>query len=175
MLGYTQEQMAYALGIRPARYSKYEIGRSEAPYDVLIGIARLAGTDLDYLIAGDPSGDSAGSPLEETDALLEALPLPAVVFDRDDKLLSHNSLYPGLFPRELRKLLRRGTPQEVLLRAWAHAEGCTTDEVEALVRDRLSRRNGSHIELRAGSRRLRIAERLEGNRRLVVINDLSDA
>ena len=30
-LGYTQEQMAYTLGIQPARYGKYEIGRSEGP------------------------------------------------------------------------------------------------------------------------------------------------
>jgi hypothetical protein len=166
-----------APGDRPrstARYSKHEIGSPEAPYDVLIGVARLSGTDLDYLIAGDDAGGISGSALEEPDALLEALPLPAVVFDQDNKLLAYNALYPGIFPRELRRLVKRGTPQEVLLRAWARVEGCTTDEADALVADRLSRRNGSQLELRVGSRRLRISERVDGKHRLAVISELTD-
>ncbi len=52
-LDYTQEEMAHALGIRTARYSKYEVGRSEAPYEVLIKISRLTSVSIDYLVSGE--------------------------------------------------------------------------------------------------------------------------
>jgi DNA-binding XRE family transcriptional regulator len=40
-LGYTQQEMAYAVGIQWSRYHKYELGRNEPPFDILVKLAKL--------------------------------------------------------------------------------------------------------------------------------------
>jgi len=139
-LGYTQEQMAYALGIQPARYGKYEIGRSEAPFDVLIRIAHLAKVDLDYLIAGQTGrlGRRAEPPHDQLSELVQMLPTAAVVFDRNGRLLTHNALFREQFFAEQPRLLKRGTPQEVMVRSWAYGQGLSEAKIEVLVRARLN-------------------------------------
>lgn len=176
-LGYTQEQMAYALGIQPARYSKYEIGRSEAPYGILLRIARLADVELDYLIGGELAlrGRPPEPSAERLRELLDMLPTPAMVLDDHNRLLTHNYRYRDLHP-DRPALLRRGTPQEVLARAWAYAQGCNEMEVEAFVRARLNPDlyRGSPVALRTGSKRLQFTEAITGRQRLVIITDLTE-
>jgi transcriptional regulator with XRE-family HTH domain len=176
-LGYTQEQMAYALGIQPARYGKYEIGRSEAPFDVLIRIAHLAKVDLDYLIAGQTGrlGRRAEPPHEQLHELVQILPIAAVVFDGNSRLLTHNALYREQFFAEQPRLLRRGTPQEVMVRSWAYGQGLSEAEVEVLVRARLNPPPTpiSNSRFRVGSRSFHVAETIDPEWRLVLINDLS--
>ena len=176
-LGYTQEQMAYALGIRPARYGKYEIGRSEAPFDVLIRITRLAKVDLDYLIAGQSRrlGRRAEPPHEQFHELVQILPVAAVVFDGNGRLLTHNALYREQFFAEQPRLLSRGTPQEVMVRSWAYGQGLSEAEVEVFVRARLNPPPTpmSNSRLRVGSRSFHVAETIDPEWRLVLINDLS--
>jgi transcriptional regulator with XRE-family HTH domain len=176
-LGYAQEKMASALGIRPARYGKYEIGRSEAPFEVLIRIARLTKVDLDYLIAGQSGrlGRRAGPPHEWLRELMQILPTAAVVFDRKGRLLTHNALYREQFFAEQPRLLKRGTPQEVMVRSWAYGQGLSEAEVEVLVRARLNPPPTpmSSGRLRVGSRSFHVAETIDPEWRLVLINDLS--
>ncbi|MGI9491998.1 MAG: helix-turn-helix domain-containing protein [Geminicoccaceae bacterium] len=177
-LGYTQQQMAYALGINFARYNKYEIGRSEAPYDVLCKIAQVADVDLNYLIAGQMGrrGRARETPADQLVELLQALPIAAVVYDKHRRLLAHNTKYRDLFfPINPRKLLRPGTPQDVLIRAWAHAHELDPIAIEACVDARFdSKRYAKNpVELQVGLKRLHIAETVEANKRLVLITDLS--
>ena len=176
-LGYTQEQMAYALGIQPARYGKYEIGRSEAPFDVLIRIARLAKIDLDYLIADQTGrlGRRAEPPHEQLHELVQILPTAAVVFDRNSRLLTYNALYREHFFAAQPRLLKRGTPQEVMVRSWAYGQGLSDAEVEVVVRARLNPPPTpmSSSRLRVGSRSFHVAETIDPEWRLVLINDLS--
>ena len=179
-LGYTQEQMAYALGIQPARYNKYEIGRSEAPYEILIRIAHLANVDLDYVIAGQQGrlGRRREPQIEQLNELLQPLPIPAVLFDKARRLLAYNPLYKdAFFAEHPPRLLRRGTPQDVLIRAWAHAHGFSPSEVEAYVKARLNPKlyTQSPVELRVGPMRFQIAEAIDAEKRLVVITDLNQA
>lgn len=177
-LGYTQEEMAYALGIQKARYSKYEIGRSEAPYDVLVKIAQLANVDLDYLIAGriGRRGRRPEPPNEQLHELLQSLPTAAVVYDAYNTVLLYNSSYRAHFFPDQPRLLRRGTPQEVLVRGWAYAQGCSQAEVEDLVRKRLNPGRSANfpVEIRVGSKWLHIAETIEPNRRLVLVTDVTE-
>ncbi|RZJ71759.1 LexA family transcriptional regulator [Flavobacterium sp.] len=49
----SQEKLAEGLGISRARYSKYEDGRSEAPYDILKGISRFFNVSIDLLLSAD--------------------------------------------------------------------------------------------------------------------------
>jgi transcriptional regulator with XRE-family HTH domain len=174
-LGYTQEQMAHALGIRPARYSKYEIGRSEAPFGILLRIAQLAKVDLDYLIAGR-SGGRTEPAQEEIEELIQILPTAAVVFDRNGRLLACNALYREQFFAAAPAVLKRGTPHEVIVRSWAYRQGVSEAEVEEIVRTRLAARleNPSIRDLKVGRRRLRIAETVAADRRLVLLIDLTE-
>ncbi|MDL2214158.1 helix-turn-helix domain-containing protein [Clostridia bacterium OttesenSCG-928-O13] len=47
---YTQAQLGARLGIDQRVYSNYETGKRMIPVDVLIELARLYGTSLDYLV-----------------------------------------------------------------------------------------------------------------------------
>lgn len=179
-LGYTQEQMAYALGINFARYNKYEIGRSEAPYDVLCRIAQVADVDLNYLIAGKTGrrNRQRETPADQLVELLQALPIAAVIYDKHRRLMAYNARYRDLFfPDYPKKLLRRGTPQDVLIRAWAHALELDPTAIEACVDARLdSKRYAKNpVELQIGPKRLHITEKVEASKRLVLIADLTDA
>lgn len=174
-LGYTQEQMAYALGINLARYSKYEIGRSEPPFEILCRIADVADADLNYLITGHKrrNGGDSRAPTGRLLDLLPDMPMPAVVFDRQRRLMAHNAKWRDtFFPDQPRGLLRRGTPQEVLIRAWGHAHGITQPEIEACVQTRLNA--SAPMELQVGSNRFYIAETVDSQKRLVLITDLTD-
>lgn len=175
-LGYTQEQMAYATGINLARYSKYEIGRSEPPHEILCRIADVADADLNYLITGEKRkiiGDG-GAPTDRLLELLPDMPIPAVVYDRQRRLMAHNEKWRDrFFPDQPKGLLRRGTPQEVLIRAWAHARGFNKSKIEAYVRARLGA--APAVELQIGSNRFHFAEAVDSKKRLVMITDLTDA
>ena len=48
--GYTQKQIGDYLGISQNTYSQYEIGVLNYPIDVLIKLADLYGTSVDYLV-----------------------------------------------------------------------------------------------------------------------------
>jgi transcriptional regulator with XRE-family HTH domain len=175
-LGFTQEQMASTLGIQPARYGKYEIGRSEAPFAVLIRIARVAKVDLDYLIAGQSGRlGRRGAPHEELDKLVQILPTAAVVYDGKGRLLTYNALYREQFFPEQPRLLKRGTPREVMVRSWAYGQGLSDAEIEVFVRARLNRPSApvSTRQLRVGSRDFHVAETVDPEWRLVLISDLS--
>ena len=175
-LGYTQEQMAYATGINLARYSKYEIGRSEPPHRILCRIADVADADLNYLITGEKRenlGD-AGAPTDRLLDLLPSMPTMAVVYDRQRRLMAHNEMWRDrFFPDRPKGLLRRGTPQEVLIRAWAHAHGLNEKKIEAFVQARLDA--APTMELLIGSNRFHFVEAVDSKKRLVMITDLSDA
>lgn len=177
-LGYTQQQMAYALGINFARYNKYEIGRSEAPYDVLCKIVQVANVDLNYLITGQTGrrGRQRETPADQLVELLQVLPIAAVIYDKHRRLVAYNAIYRDLFfPDYPKKLLRRGTPQDVLIRAWAHAHEIDPAEIEACVDARLDSKRyaKSPVELQIGPKRLHIAEAVKANNRLVLITDLT--
>lgn len=45
-----QSALANILGISQTRYSKYEIGTCEIPISILIQLARLYNTSIDYLL-----------------------------------------------------------------------------------------------------------------------------
>jgi transcriptional regulator with XRE-family HTH domain len=171
--------MAYALGIRPARYGKYEIGRSEPPFDVLIRIAHLAKVDLDYLIAGQSGrrGRRAEPPHEQLGELVQILPAAAVVFDRNGRLLACNELYREKFFAEQPRLLKRGTPQEVMVRSWAYAQGLSEAEIEVFVRARLNPPPASisSRRVRVGSRHFHVAETINPEWRLVLISELNQS
>jgi len=172
-LGYTQEQMAYALGINPARYNKYEIGRSEPPYDILGRIADVADADLNYLITGRERGGKSQTPIDKLVDLLPDMPMPAVVFDRERRLMAHNTKWRDkFFSGQPKSLLKRGTPHEVLIRAWAHAHGLTQPEVEACVKARLSASAPTEIQVR--STRFYFAETVDTQKRLILITDLPE-
>lgn len=172
-LGYTQEQMAYALGINPARYNKYEIGRSEPPYDILGRIADVADADLNYLITGHERAGSSQTPIDRLVDLLPDMPMPAVVFDRERRLMAHNADWRDkFFPDQPKGLLKRGTPHEVLIRAWAHARDLTSPEIEALVQARLSASAPTEIQVR--STRFYFAETVDAQKRLILITDLPE-
>jgi transcriptional regulator with XRE-family HTH domain len=175
-LGYTQEQMAQALGIQSARYSKYEIGRSEAPYEVLVKIASLAGVSLDYLIAGkeaDLEAVDAGRH-KELREFVDVLPLATVVYDDTNRLYGCNRAFQRTFFPDSPHIVRPGTPREFLLRSWAYAQGHDPATTESFVQERLSRQAapGVQFEISLGNHVLRIAETLHKNLKLVLVTDL---
>ncbi len=179
-LGYTQEQMAYALGIQPARYNKYEIGRSEPPYGVLVDLAQVGQVDLDYLIAGRTRrrGQPPAVPLDQLGDLLATLPTPAVLFDREQRLFAHNQLYRERVVDQLpARLLRRGTPLEILVRAFGHAHDLDSAVIEQLVRLRLdaSLYRKAPVRLTVADRIFQFAETADADKRLVLITDLGSA
>ena len=176
-LAYTQNQMARALGIQTARYSKYEIGRSEAPYDVLVKIARLAGTSLDYLLTGgkveyQPPGPGSRATLQE---FVDALPLAAVIYDDGNRLFGCNRLFEQTFFPDSPHIVRPGTPQEFLLRSWAYSQGHDPLVTEAFVQERLKSRPEAtaHFAIRLGEQVIRIAEAWHENLKLVLVTDLT--
>lgn len=176
-LGYSQEEMAYALGIQAPRYSKYEIGRSEAPYEILLRIANLTGVDLDHLIAGRSGreGRRPESPEDHLRELLKVVPAAAVLFDSYGKLRGCNKTYLEAFFPDCPSLAKPGTPLEVLARAWGNANGIDPEEVESFVQKRLDRdmfRN-SPVELRVGPKTLQFAETIEADIRLVLITEVT--
>ena len=176
-LAYTQEEMAHALGISGARYSKYEIGRSEAPYEVLIRLAHLTGTDLNYLIAGQRgrAGRRPEPVKEQLRDLLKTLPVPALVYDKRDCLAVHNEHYIATFFPEHPKLARIGTPLEKLIRLWAYSRGFDPLETEQFIRFRLDRdlyRDGS-VPLQIGQTTLQYSETIDASTRLVLIIDVT--
>ncbi len=177
-LGFSQEEMAYALGIQAPRYSKYEIGRSEAPYEILLRIVGLTGVDLDFLIAGD-SGRRARQPESTRDQFSKVLPVvptAAIIFDRYTKLVDCNQLYRNLFFPDCPGIAKPGTALNVLARAWGNANGLGQDELEDFVQKRLDQEmfRDSPVELRVGPKRLQFAETIEADFRLVLITDVTD-
>ena len=176
-LAYTQRQMARALGIQTARYSKYEIGRSEAPYDVLVKVARLAETSLDYLLTGrkaeyQPPGPGSQAALQE---FVDALPLAAVIYDDGNRLVGCNRVFEQTFFPDAPHIVRPGTPQEFLLRSWAYSLGHDPLVTEIFVQERLSRRPEptAHFAIRLGEQVIRIAEAWHENLKLVLVTDLT--
>lgn len=174
-LGYTQHELALALGIGPARYSKYEIGRSEAPYDVLIKFANLTGISLDSLIAGQT--DRPQEPADKQPPLLaclQSIPLAAVVFDQANRLVGHNRPYRQTFFSHCPHVLRPGAPLPHLIRTWAYSEGHDLAETEDYIRQRVSYEPGHNksATFNIGATQLRIAESRHDNYRLILITDV---
>lgn len=176
-LAYTQNQMARALGIQPARYSKYEIGRSEAPYEVLVKIAALAGTSLDYLITGRTSAHEPADVWSQAvlRRFVDVLPLATVVYDEGNRLYGWNRVFQQMFFPESPHIIRPGTPREFLLRSWAYSQGHDPLATEAFVRERLEDRpeSGGPVEVRLGQQVLRVAESRHGNLKVVLVTDLT--
>lgn len=46
----TQKQVAEHLNIKPQQYSRYETGTNDIPTRILIGLASLFNTSIDYLL-----------------------------------------------------------------------------------------------------------------------------
>ena len=176
-LGYSQEEMAYALGIRAPRYSKYEIGRSEAPYEILLKIANLTGVDLDYLIVGHSGrgGRRPESPEDRLREVLNVVPMAAVLYDSHGKLRSCNKTYLEAFFPDRPSFAKPGTALEVLARAWGNANGFEPEEIESFIQKRLDRETfeNSPVELRVGPKTLQFAEAIEDDFRLVLITDVT--
>jgi len=169
--------MSYALGIQPARYNKYEIGRSQAPYEILMRLAKLAKIDVHYLITGEHFRTPATGQMlpEKFNELIDWLPTPAAVFDRTKKLVAHNRLYVETLFRDCPSLIRPGTSLEFLARAWANARGLGPDEAEEFVRSRLSfdSTHNSAIQLMAGGTLLHLAEKRHGDYKLVLVTEVT--
>lgn len=171
-LGYTQEEMASALGIGAARYSKYEIGRSEASYDVLIKIARLGNVSLDELLLGEDRSITARperSVPQSLAAVIQSLPIAAVIFDAHDCVCAWNQAYlKTLFPR-CDHLVRQGVSQAQLARCWAYSMGLDALEAEAYVRRRLDvAPSTGPIQVEVAGRRLQLIEARHGDYKLVL-------
>jgi transcriptional regulator with XRE-family HTH domain len=177
-LGLTQTDMAYAVGIQVARYNKYEIGRSEAPYDILIKISRLTKASLDHLIGGERGQISRST--ERVDELIgelvNAIPIPAIVFDKAERVIAHNKPYQEMIFDNRPGVIRPGTPHETIIRAWAYSKGFSESETEELVRRRLSptAEPGSIIEFQIANRLIKLAESHYGDYKLVLVMEISD-
>lgn len=178
-MGLTQSDMAFALGIKQTRYAKYEAGRSEAPYEILVRITRLTGLSLDYLIAGNAKTlSSADDALERLlQELLDVIPIPAVIYDEQSRLVGHNKAYQDTFFSEHPSVIRPGTPQETVLRSWSYSKGYSDSETEEFLRQRLSPERGRSTvqEIHLGSQSVRFAESYYGPYCLVLITDVQDA
>ncbi len=177
-LGLTQTEMAYALGIQVARYNKYEIGRSEAPYDILIKISRLTKASLDHLISGESDQISRG--VERVDELigelLDAIPIPAIVYDKSERVVAHNKPYQKIMFNDHGGVIRPGTAHETIVRAWAYSKGLGQNDTEELVRRRLSQvpRAESLTELKIGNKLIKLAESHYGDYKLVLVMEVAD-
>ena len=178
-LGYTQGEMAYTVGIHMPRYNKYEIGRSEPPFEILVKLAKLTNVDLDYLIAGQEGRRSrkVEPPWGQVRDMLKVLPVPALIYDRFDQLIDSNRRYKSVFFPDQPRIAKPGTPLEVLARAWGHNQGFDLDEIETYVANRRDRKlfRKSPVEVRMGSKVLEFAETIEPHFRLVLITRVSDA
>ncbi len=176
-LSYSQEEMAYALGIQAPRYSKYEIGRSEAPYEILLRIANLTGVDLDYLVVGHSGrgGRRPESPEDQLREFLNIVPTAAILYDSQGKLRYCNKTYLAVFFPDRPSFAKPGTPLEVLARAWGNANGFKSEEIERFIQKRLDREafENSPVELRVGPKTLQFAETIDDDFRLVLITDVT--
>lgn len=177
-LGYTQGELAHALGIKAARYSKYEIGRSEAGYELLTKLSKLTGIDLNYLITGTDCGALPGSPQIEAQFahLLKLVPTPVVIFDGFHRLLDCNRRYREMFFPNCPSLAKKGTPLGVLARAWGYAQGFSVEEIEEFIGKRLDIDAflSSPVELQVGKKVLHFNETLEADCRISFITDVTD-
>lgn len=177
-LGYTQAELAYALGINAARYHKYEIGRSEAPYGVLVRLAKLVDIDLHELITGQPCRKYSTErtfPAQLTE-VIDRLPVPAVVYDQTTRLIAHNRLYLEALFRGCPSIIRPGMSHEFVLRAWANSRGLDAHEADQFVQARLQfdpAQTPSH-QLRAGNTRLQIAETRQRDYKLILVTDITE-
>ena len=177
-LGYTQQQMAYALGIQCPRYSKYEIGAAEPPFEILTRLAQLTDVSLDYLITGQSGERNWKAALTSRTAhrLLEMVPSPAVIFDTDDRFIDCNHRYLELFFQDQPGIARPGTSLEVLAHAWGNNQGFEPDEIQAYVEARRNRdlfRDSSEVHI-IGSKALHFSETIDSDFRFVEIADVSE-
>jgi hypothetical protein len=169
--------MSYALGIQSARYNKYEISRSQAPYEILIRLAKLANADLHYLITGEnirkPYSKKAFP--HQINELIDWLPTPAAVYDRTKNLVAHNQLYLDAFFRDCPSIVRPGTPLEFIARAWANRRGLGPEEAEEYVQARLEFHTArrSSVQLTAGGTCLHLAETQHEDYRVVLFTEVT--
>lgn len=56
--GYTQEEVANAVGITRSAYSNYEAGEREAPYDVIESVSDFFGCDMSLLFGEGENVDA---------------------------------------------------------------------------------------------------------------------
>ncbi len=172
-LGYTQHEMAYAVGIQWSRYHKYELGRNEPPFEILVKLAKLTDADLDYLIAGQEGRRSrkVEPPWGQVRDMLKVLPVPALIYDRFDQLIDSNRRYKSIFFPDQPRIAKPGTPLEVLARTWGHNEGFDLDEIETYIANRRDRKlfRKSPVEVSLGSKILEFAETIQPHFRLVLI------
>ena len=177
-LGYTQQEMAYAVGIQWSRYHKYELGRNEPPFEILVKLAKLTSVDLDYLIAGQEGrrGRKAEPPWGEVRELLNVVPTPALIYDKYDRLVDCNRRYRHLFFPDLPRVAKPGTSLEVLAQVWSNNLGLTSEETEAFVKTRKDRDlfGKSPVELKVGPKTLQYAETINPDFRFVQIIDVSE-
>ncbi len=178
-LGYTQREMANAVAIQMHRYNKYEIGRSEPPFEILVKLANLTNVDLDYLIAGQRGRRSrkVEPTWGQVRDMLKVLPVPALIYDRFDQLVDSNRRYKSIFFPDQPRIAKPGTPLEILARTWGQNQGFDLDEIETFVANRQDRKlfGKSPVEIRMGSKILEFAETIEPHFRLVLITRISDA
>ena len=177
-LGYTQQEMAYAVGIQWSRYHKYELGRNEPPFDILIKLAKLTDADLDYLITGQESrrGRAAELPWGQVRELLDVVPTPALIYDKYDRLVDCNRRYRDLFFSDAPRVAKPGTPLEVLAQVWSNNHDIHPEEIEAYIKKRKNRKifRKSPVELTVGPKTLQFAETINPDFRFVQIIDVSE-
>lgn len=176
-LGFTQRDMAFSLGIKQTRYAKYESGRSEAPYEVLARIAHLTNLSLDELVLGEAKKiQTSESPLELLlQDLLDVIPIPAVIYDEESRLVGHNEAFQEMFFEGHPSVIRPGTPHETVLRTFAYSRGYNESETEAFIQERLNRRKKSAVqEIQLRSQRVRFAESYYGQYCLILVMDLTE-
>lgn len=177
-LDYTQAEMAYALGILLPRYNKYEIGRSQPPFEILIRIANLTGVDLDYLIAGQMGrrGRRRESPADQLRELLKVIPTTAVIFDQLGCLFACNDRYREYFFPEFPHFPKPGMHLAALARAWGNAHGFDANAIESFIKTRMNPRlfRDSPVELSIGRKRLHLTESMIAGYRLTLITDVTN-
>ena len=177
-LGYTQQELAYAVGIQWSRYHKYELGKNEPPFEILIKLASFADVDLDYLIAGQERrrGRKAEPPWGQVRELLNVVPTPALIYDKYDRLVDCNRRYCHLFFPDAPRVAKPGTSLEALARVWGNNLGLHSEETEVYVETRKNRDlfRKSPVELKVGPKTLQFAETINPDFRFVQIVDVSE-
>jgi len=171
-LGRTQDEMAFALGIQMPRYNKYEIGRSEPPFELLIRIANLTGAELDYLIAGKSGRES---PADQLRQLAKAVPTAAVIYDPLGNLIDCNDRFRQCFFPGQPGFPKPGTPLALLARAWGNSQGLDPGEIEIYIQKRMNPRlfRKPPVELSVGTKTLHLAESVDAGCRLTLITDVT--
>ena len=132
---------------------------------------------LDFLVSGEPDTEHVRSDpsLNDLKRLIGALPTPAVIYDGDNRLTGFNDGFASTFFARCPGLLRLGTPQEVIVRAWAYSHDYGDVEVDRLVDVRL-RHNVEPprlAEVRLTYHRLHISEKRQSDWRLVLLSDVT--